>query len=843
MNVISVLLIDDDATDKKLVRRALLQNNRRVKFSVKAAKSLSQADTLMKEKEFDVVLLDLGLPDSTGIETVKKFRAINAELPVVILTGLEDEEAAIETIKAGADDYVNKGKLLEDLLVRSIRYSIERKKTELKLRQGEEKYNAMLQSIGDHMSMMDRDFNILWANNIAKQIFGEDIIGSKCYKVYHGREEPCDGGNCILVKAFRDGKVHEHKTQVTGKDGKTVYFHCTTNVSLKDEKGKPTAAIEISRNITERKQAEEAIQESEKKLSQIIQGSSAATFVINNKHIVTHWNKACENLTGISADEIVGTQKQWSALYPTERAVMADLMIGEHTEKKIAAAYGEKYHKSTIAEGAYEAEDFFPKLGENGKWLFFAVAPLKDIEGKTIGAIETLQDITERKQAEKQLSEQMEELKQAKKTAISMAEDANKARKETETANKQLQVSIERANLMTKEAMFSNQAKSEFLANMSHEIRTPMNGIIGFTDILMDEQLTAQQAEYMGIIKTAANSLLVLINDILDFSKIEAGKLQTDAIEFSLGPFLKDIAHLVKLEADKKALEFEVIQAEDTPSEMYSDPARLKQCLFNLLTNAIKFTSQGHVYMRVTRAKQNQKDLICFAIEDTGIGIPEEKQEGIFEVFSQVDGSTTRKYGGTGLGLAITKELTRLLGGTISLESKEGKGSVVSLTIPINLPSEDNTKLESNQAKKEGRKMFKKSSKLKEPIARVLVADDNKTSQLLVALLLEKMGIEAVAVDDGRQVVEKALAEEFDIVLMDIQMPIINGFEATKTLREKGFDKPIIAVTAHAMESDKQRCLNSGCDAYISKPINRNKLRKVVMSSLNKSETADSKSC
>ena len=282
---------------------------------------------------------------------------------------------------------------------------------------------------------------------------------------------------------------------------------------------------------------------------------------------------------------------------------------------------------------------------------------------------------------------------------------------------------------------------------------------------------------------------------------------------------------MMKPQADKKGLKFEVVRGQDLPENMYSDPVRLRQCLFNLLSNAMKFTSKGHVLLRLSSLQQNGHAFICFAVEDSGIGIPKDKHESIFEAFSQVDNSTTREYGGTGLGLAITKELTRLLGGRLYLESEIGKGSIFKVVIPVILTSENTHK--SLQTETELAKSQRLANK-RPTCGKVLIADDNDTSVVLTTLLLERLGFGVTCVADGREVLDKALTQDFDLIIMDIQMPGIDGYHATHTLREKGCECPIIAVTAHALEGDREKCIESGCDDYLAKPINRDHLYEIV---------------
>jgi signal transduction histidine kinase/CheY-like chemotaxis protein/PAS domain-containing protein/HPt (histidine-containing phosphotransfer) domain-containing protein len=398
--------------------------------------------------------------------------------------------------------------------------------------------------------------------------------------------------------------------------------------------------------------------------------------------------------------------------------------------------------------------------------------------------------------------------------------------KEHEQLNRQLEASVQKANRMARKATIADLAKSRFLANMSHEIRTPMNAIIGFSQILAGENLTCEQKHHVDIIRQSAEHLLQLINDILDFSKIEAGKLNIKVGECPLEHSFATIESLMRPQAKAKGITFEIQQCGPLPAIIRTDATRLHQCLINLIDNAVKFTNEGYVNVNVSLHEIDKKPYIRFDVRDTGIGIPPEKQKLIFEEFQQADGSHTRKYSGTGLGLPITKKLAHLLGGELILRSEAGKGSVFSLTIPANIDiksqrlfNKDRRVIESNQMPEKERDKFSGS---------VLVAEDSKSNQKLIKLLLERFGMEVTIAEDGKQAVDKALNRQFDLIFMDIQMPNMDGYQATKLLRRKGLKTTIIALTAYAMQEDYERCISAGCDDYLRKPINNKLLLTVI---------------
>ncbi len=777
----------------------------------------------------------------------------------------------------------------------------ERKRADETLRKSEEKYRLIFESFHDVYYRTDKEGRIsLISPSVHTQagFLPEEIIGKPIIDFYATPSE----FQIFQEKLKSDGMVDDYELKLRAKNGSIIDASVNARIIF-DESGQPLGVEGVLRNISARKRDDEAIQRETAKLSAMISGMNQGVVFADDQNRIVEVNDYMLKFFNLDREAVIDKHihEVYFGLPPEE--------LKEHIE-----SFKKNSNSSQVSSEVSIKE-------------IEAILRLQPVYHNFLyeGVIINLIDATE--------------LVRAKKDAQS-----------------------------------ANQAKSEFLANISHEIRTPMNGIMGMADLALDTELSPEQNEFLTGIKSSAKAMLALINDFLDFSKIEAKKLEFESVTFNLHDFIYETINPFVIQAHKKKLE--LICDIPTPliCNVVGDPGRLAQVIKNLVSNAIKFTDTGEVVLSVQEEKRTEHDItVKFSVLDTGIGIPEEKREAIFDAFAQADGSMTRKFGGTGLGLSISAELVTLMGGSIAVESRSKGGSDFNFTMPLKFPEDPSERLEpykfmdyrglpvlivddnsssrsqlkammsnfgiegreatgaedaislldraqtqgpaygimlidaylggndtfilmdyirqypdlaktsimlfSASAKKEDARPWEKlgiTASIKKPVRitelsksidavwgvsppdkiqpeppaeskpkikshgryRILVADDNLVNRKVVHYMLEKKGHEVISVEDGKEAVNATENRIVDLILMDVQMPVMNGMEATAAIRKReensSMHTPIIALTAHAMKGDRERCLESGMDDYISKPINPEELFETMDRVINK---------
>lgn len=521
-----------------------------------------------------------------------------------------------------------------------------------------------------------------------------------------------------------------------------------------------------------------------------------------------------------SADEAVP-----HAVAKTLAAKLASRLDGEDWCTWPLQLAGQAYFAFALRLGEAAAGGILGGLVAPGETLALAtLPPLLAVAGEMAWRAVALQRQVDEMQTHiRHLQAEHETLAVAHTDAMVSAIEEQERRLEEERER----LAMERAYVATEAA---NRAKSQFLAHMSHEIRTPLNAILGFTELLRkgaDQGDEAERQKYLDTIHNSSTHLLELINDILDLSKIEAGQMKIERIACAPSEIVASVMTALRVRAEQKRLRFTCQWQGEVPATIQTDPLRVKQLLLNLLGNAVKFTSHGEVRLVVSLVDAPSRPKLRFDVIDTGIGIAPDKLECVFDTFVQGDSSITREFGGTGLGLAISRRIARALGGEITVQSALGRGSVFTATIATGLL--DGVPLVSPASETTSPKP---SPHLAPPPdlspARILVVEDGVTNRRLLRLILQRSGVQVTLAENGERGLQLALAQPFDVILMDMQMPVMDGYTATRRLREQGLQTPIIALTAHAMAGDERKCLEAGCSNYLSKPVEADQLLQCV---------------
>ncbi|MEW6266801.1 MAG: response regulator [Thermodesulfobacteriota bacterium] len=685
-------------------------------------------------------------------------------------------------------------------------------------RENERFLDVVLNAIQDGICVLDRDMTVLQVNKAMEVMYAHalPLVGRKCYRNFHQKDSRCDP--CPAWRAFRDKTPHFNEVPYVGPAGQQGWLELYS-FPIMDQCGEVTGVVEHIRDITSRKLIELALQRRNHELALLQQVNQVLNSILDLDQVlkavlqeVDRWMEATGSAIWL-ADLATGDLVCRQATGPRAEQVRSWRLAPGQGLVGWTASHG----RSLMVEDALADPRHFDKVDQSTGLATRSVltAPLK-AKGGVLGALQVV-DIRPGRFDASHL-DFLELLATSAATAIDNALLFEQSQEHLADRLK-----LEMAKVAAESA---SRAKSDFLANMSHEIRTPLNGIIGLTELALNTALDDKQRNLMETIYSEATSLIGLISDILDFSKIEAEKLELENIPFDLGYLVEDVANGVAFGAEKKGLEFISYLAPNVSARLIGDPGRLRQVLMNLTGNALKFTHQGEILLKCEKIEDmGDRIKLRFLVRDTGIGIPKEKQSSIFDVFTQVDSSTTRKYGGTGLGTAISKRLVELIGGEIGVESEEGRGSTFWFTLVL--------------AKQTGERPL--PVHIEDGLAdrRILIVDDNATYRgVLKDYLLSWQGqvTEATSAAEALAILRHSASqkESFDLLLTDVQMPHADGFDLAEAVRadEAWRKTKIMVISTLGRIGDGRRCRELGIEGYLTKPIRRDDLYKALISVL-----------
>ena len=688
-----------------------------------------------------------------------------------------------------------------------------RKEVEAALRESQNYLANLIDYANAPIIVWDTSFNITRFNHAFETLTGleaDRVVGRPLEILFPAESKEASMEYIRRTLSGERWEVVEIPIQRVGGSVRTVLWN-SANVYDRD-RSSIIATIAQGQDITERKQAEDLLREARDYLESLIDYANAPIIVWDTSFRITRFNHAFEKLTGLEADGVVG--RPLEILFPEE--------------SKEASL---KYIQRTLSGEHWEVIEI-PILNIDGsvRIVLWNSANIYD-EGRTriIATIAQGQDITERKKVEEQLRAARDdlEMKVGERTA-----QLQTAKENLETSNEELQRELEihrklEAELIeAKEAAeAAAEAKADFMANMSHELRTPLNAVIGFTSLLLDEPLATEHRGYIEGIRDSGEALLGLVNEILDFSRANKENVELEHQPISLRHCVEEALEMVMVKADQKGLNLDYTIRCGTPDTVIGDHGRLRQILVNLLDNAVKFTDEGDVSISIrSHHLEGNKHQIHFTVRDTGIGIPEDKINAIFEPFTQAEHVMSRKRDGVGLGLAIAKRLVELMGGEIWLESSPGQGSTFHFTIQGEATSVDQPKpTDAGRVDSIDRPVGPEALS-------ILVAEDNPSNQRVLVDMLKRMGYRSNAVTNGKEVLQALEQRDFDLIFMDVKMPDMDGITATKEIRRRWPENGpmIVAITAYAMEGDRRICIESGMDDYIAKPVIKKELVRLL---------------
>jgi two-component system, sensor histidine kinase and response regulator len=780
-----ILIVDDERHNRQMLEVMLSPEG----FVLASAASGEEALAMVAQQPPDLILLDVMMPGMDGYQVAGRIKGDTAtrNIPIIMITAQDDRNVRMLGLGAGAEDFlttpVDRAELClrvrnllrlkahsdyHDQYSRLLEGEVDSRSVDLV--ESERLYRSTFDAAPVGIVHVGLDGRWLRVNQRLCDLLGysrEELQGLAVHELLQSDQSPDEAASLRQMAA---GTMERHvveEKRYRRRDGSLVWAR--VNMSLhRDSDGQSQHFISVIEDITERRTLEVKRSDAERRTNLALDAGQMGTFEID---------LATDTLSrSLRHDQIFGyntPQPEWST-----RNLFACIASDHQSSAREA-------FEAALRTGSLNLECRIRWPDRSLHWIRAQGAVDRDAHGQPVRIVGVLTDTTDRKTAEADL-----------RTAKDAAEAANRA-------------------------------KSEFLANMSHEIRTPMNGVIGMTDLVLDTDLTLEQRENLGIVKSSAEALLTVINDILDFSRIEAGKLELDPINFNARDAIGDTAHAVAFRAHQKSLELIVDIDATVPNALRGDPGRLRQILVNLLGNAIKFTDHGEVVLRVTREPAAESQVVLrFSISDTGVGIPLDRQQRVFEAFTQADGSTTRTYGGTGLGLTISSQLVQLMGGRLWVESEPGQGSIFHFTAafaPVNALT--------------GVAAAPDAIDLRD--LPVLVVDDNATNRRLLQEIL--MGWRMVptlmaSVPDALAAMRAARAtgRPFHLVLTDFQMPDVDGFTLAATVKDDPdmAGAAVVMLTSAGQPGDAARCRELGIAAYLPKPVRRSELHAAIMVAL-----------